>query len=1629
MFRFRWLSSLKDKLRIPHSRNRRNCRKQNRRVQAPFAQASVSKFVTESLEDRTLLTAFTVVNTNDSGTGSLREAIELANANAGADTITFDASLSGQSIVLTNELIITDDLTITGLGADQLTLDGNKNSRIFDIDDGNTNTSILVEFSSLNLTNGFSDYGGAVRNSETLSIVDSTITKNEGQFFGGGIYTKEGDLSVFNSTITENQSSHGGGIYSNNGTLIVKNSNVSNNDVTTYGGGIYYQNEFEIANSSSSISDSIFSENKAVSGGGIYISPGSLTVSQSNFSLNEASDGAGIFSRGGILTVDGSTFSENTASDPRYFGSGGGIYSTFYGSLRVSDSLFSGNTATRFGGGIFNTISDVHLVSNSTFIQNSARNGGGIYNTIATMTVIDGTFIENEATADGGGIHHATNSHHPEIYEVVISQSHFSKNHAKSHGGGINIVSGIMSISESTFIENSAMNSGGGVYNNLAALTVEDSTFNKNTATRTAGGIGNRGTLSILRSTLTENTTGISGGAVFNNSTGRVTITNTTLSGNNSSNVGGGLYSYSSGNLSLTVINSTIVLNSATNQGGGIYSHFVTPAITNSLIAGNIADSTPEVYGSHIGNSNIIQDSIDGLIDPILRDNGGPTKTHALLAGSDAINAGDNNAGINAGLITDQRSSLFERFSENAIDIGAFEFQALSLVVDTTSDLENNDFSPGQLSLREALRLANLNPNLDTITFDATLTGQTITLTEELLISDDLTIIGLGADQLTIDGNQNSRIFYVDDNNWNATINVEINGLTLTNGYAANGGAIHNKEILTISNSMISENEAINNGGGIHHIKGTLTVTNTTFTKNLSIDGGGIYNNLGTVTVTNSTFLENTATTTQGQGGGIFSSNGSLDVIDSTFLRNSAPVWGGGIFTRLSPLMVMRSTFSENSGSNGGGAIYHSQKSMIVKQSSFSNNLATKPATNSDGGAIANYFSQEETVEITNCSFLGNSAGYRGGAVANLGGNMLISDCSFSENTANYGGGIYAGETVTVRNSTISINRATFGGGAVFSEAGMILIINSTLSGNNVTGTTDRNGYGGGIYYQGTLPVFVINSTITGNSASHFGGGIYSRQNSVTLTNSILAGNIAPDDSQINGSFTNNSSIVQNSIIGLIDPVLRDNGGLTQTHALLIDSPAIDAGDNAVANDSKLTTDQRGTGFDRIIGGTVDLGAYEVQIFHTQIDLRIVNSKTPTHNNGERSTLPENLSWIDEWSGYWLEIWISTPSTIDLGILSAAFNLSYNTAITTATRIEYGSAFTLNQTGTINDVTGTIENLSAETSQTDVSDDQCVLFARIRFESTDDDNIDLDLAGQSLNQQTPEFAIHSPEILFTGDVVSEEIHGSSPNTKIYANPYDLNDDDAINFKDLMLFASVYNTIPSESSSDYSWFADLNQSDRVNFKDLVLFASNYGKRKLDHPTIVYPQNFPHAWNNQLLVDTTQGEPQLAPETLSQSTADTALNNVVEHVSPQLNPSQNETLEQIDIQVVDLEGNTLGRAVSGTIYIDANAAGYGWFVDATPGDNSEFQVESQLSLIALPETDAAGHVDLWSVIMHELGHLLGFEHENEGLMQDTLPPGVRRLPSWELNIDLEDNSLPEEADSFFLTIQDETELVPF
>ncbi|WP_417389767.1 Calx-beta domain-containing protein [Gimesia sp.] len=416
-----------------------------------------------------------------------------------------------------------------------------------------------------------------------------------------------------------------------------------------------------------------------------------------------------------------------------------------------------------------------------------------------------------------------------------------------------------------------------------------------------------------------------------------------------------------------------------------------------------------------------------------------------------------------------------------------------------------------------------------------------------------------------------------------------------------------------------------------------------------------------------------------------------------------------------------------------------------------------------------------------------------------------------------------------------------------------------------------------------------------------------------------------------------------------------------------------------------------------------------------EINLRVVGSPSNTSGNDELVTLPTGRDWVGEWSTYWVEFWIDAQNPANQGILSTGLDFSYQTQYTSATEIEYGAAFTQNRSGLIDDATGTIENLYAETDASHLGASSYLLFARIKFEPLSEDQVLLDLNGKSIGPYDLGFEISSPQVILEETIPLDTVAGAYAGTEIWANPYDLNDDDQINYRDLILFVGVYNVRPSESDSDYAWFADLDKNDRVNYRDLISFVSNYGKSKLNQDVISYPANFPEAANDLLTVDT-QYIAQPGAQPLQQTTVESMLHSAVEQVNPQLSAADSQKLETINIQVTDLKGDSLGRAAGNTIYIDSDAAGYGWFIDTTPATSEEFTESVDLTLIALPESSAAGRVDLLTVILHELGHLLGYDHEESGLMQESLVPGVRKLPAWE-----------NDADQFFTDLTDDLSII--
>lgn len=337
----------------------------------------------EALERREMLTTFNVTNTNDSGAGSLRDAIEDANAAAGADKIVFAAALSGKRIEIDSSLPqITDDLKILNKNQKNVIVDGQDIAgvRPFNIDFAVKATLKKLTITGGNIdgfVDGSNDGGGVVNQGGTLTLDSCLVTRNRtdaGGDDGGGIDCDNGSVTTIkNSTISRNRSfDAGGGIHVLDATLNVLASKVKKNTMDNLiGGGIGGGIAIGGAAAIVAIQDSSIEGNESSHGGGIRTATGSLTVERTTISGNHATS-----SSGGVVVLSGAAeFFNCTIANNSADGSGGGGMRQTNGTLDVVNCTIVGNTDAsdnaEGAGGISKTAGTLNL-RNSIVAGNSA---------------------------------------------------------------------------------------------------------------------------------------------------------------------------------------------------------------------------------------------------------------------------------------------------------------------------------------------------------------------------------------------------------------------------------------------------------------------------------------------------------------------------------------------------------------------------------------------------------------------------------------------------------------------------------------------------------------------------------------------------------------------------------------------------------------------------------------------------------------------------------------------------------------------------------------------------------------------------------------------------------------------------------------------------------------------------------------------------------------------------------------------------------------------------------------------------------------------------------------------------------------------------------------------------------
>jgi predicted outer membrane repeat protein len=624
----------------------------------------------ECLEDRAVPATF-LVNTFDDrvandGRLSLREAISQANATPGPDTIVLQAGKynisipgSGEDANRSGDFDVTDTLTIVGAGRAATVIQGLPDSPntdgIFD-----AHGPINLAFANLTLRGGGSTFGptgGAVHaQAANIGLSSCLVTRN----ISTAISAESGNVTLRNTLMTTNEGREGGAIFAGSGNVVLVDSTVSGNSAQK-GGGIF------APRGTTTLIRSTVSLNRAkVDGGGIAAEAGTVNiVNGSSVRRNVAgvlTPGAANGRGGGVfaaaVNVTGSTVSGNVGTI------GGGIFAT---TVSLSGGAVSGNTSQREGGGI---LARTATLTNSTVSGNSAGGDGAGILATATATLTGSTVSNNSSGGSGGGINATT---------VTLTGSTVSGNRAAGSGGGISGVT--QTLTNSTVRGNSAGAHGGGI--SAGTVTLTNSTVSDNSAALDGGGIIAL-TANATRSTVSGNSAGVVGGI----SATAVELTNSTVSGNSGRNGAGGVSAVRG-----SIRSSTIVENftEGGHTGGveAIGSERI--RVKNSIIANNYSPfGNGDVFGLFTSEGhNLIgvgtpdftapgdQAGTSGEpLDPMLgdlRNNGGPTQTHAPLPGSPVIDKGDN-AGAPA---TDQRGVARARDGDgngsSVVDIGAVE--------------------------------------------------------------------------------------------------------------------------------------------------------------------------------------------------------------------------------------------------------------------------------------------------------------------------------------------------------------------------------------------------------------------------------------------------------------------------------------------------------------------------------------------------------------------------------------------------------------------------------------------------------------------------------------------------------------------------------------------------------------------------------------------------------------------------------------------------------------------------------------------------------------------------------------------------------------------------------------------
>jgi hypothetical protein len=917
-----------------------------------------------------------------------------------------------------------------------------------------------------------------------------------------------------------------------------------------------------------------FIDNVAGGGGGFYTQQSNPVLNNCTFSGNEGSDGGGMFTdRGNPLLVN-CTFSGNSS---HY---GGGVFNWYDSNTTLTDCIFKDNSAYFSGGGFYNDESSRSNLTNCTFKGNSTyfqyttffEGGGGIYNYHGISNMIDCKFIGNSSYRGGGMLNLG-------YTDMSLTGCVFVENSADGYGGGLYNVNPNTILTDCIFSNNSAGGSGdlfgsagngGGMYNLADSASLNRCMFNGNSAVK-GGGIYNG-----LYSTITLKNCLFSGNSAEDQYSGPLIIYPPVCG------YGGGIYDDYGGT---EVINCSFTENWASGEGGAIWLKYPEPpSIPPFPIQGKVTISdtmteipaTMDVNDSNVclisnsiiwgnqdsgGNGELSQIRIDPNEIPVFIN-------YSCVQGWTGVFDGIGNIDVDPCFVQLGFWHVIwsDRVPEYVWYEGYYQLLPESLCIDAGDPNYVNE--PNEMDLDDRLRIVGDRIDMGAYEYQGPGLGRLFYVDDDAtganngsswadafnFLQDALTVVRYGDTILVAQGTykpDQATYTLITPGDWFESFWLT-NGVVIMGGYAGIGVPDPNARDIVLYETILSGdldgndvqvNDPCDLPDEPSRLGNSLSVL-LTYGASVStvLDGFIIYG---------------------GYYSGMINDYGGPTICNCTFIGNGGDLMASGMYNYESSPAVNNCKFTENDCGMYNRRQYSVNKcSPIVSNCIFSGN--------SDDGGMYNSGSNPI---LKNCIFTNNFSGDIGGGMSNRLGDPILTNCLFIANVSSKNGGAlhnYRSSSI-LTNCTLTHNWAGSNGGAICNEGSDANLVNCILWGNIAAEGSEISLFKyfddyKGIEYPSTIDVNYSNIDGWWNTNIYWDSG---------CTLHWGTGNIDADPLFVEMGFWDTNGL-----------------WLDGDYHLLPGSPCIDTGDpDYIPEPNETDLDGR----PRVIGGRIDMGAYEFQ--------------------------------------------------------------------------------------------------------------------------------------------------------------------------------------------------------------------------------------------------------------------------------------------------------------------------------------------------------------------------------------------------------------------------------------------------